>query len=132
MFDEDDVGGIIAVQAVSAAHDTAIECARVEAASLDLPFDLQNIVDANPFVYGNLGNGALLGEFCKFHGGTVKNLSGDEIDVGPGVGMVVGDNFGRVVVCFETNDSDVFYLGWVNHDQIEVVQVHQEVHKWFH
>jgi hypothetical protein len=132
MFDEDDVERTAALQAIITATAPATERAIAEAEALDLPFDLHNIIDTNPYVFGDLGDGQLVGEFVRYRGGLVRNLEGEEVVSDAGIGVVVGDAFGRVVIGFETDPMKITYLGWVNPEDFEVVQIHQEVHKWLH
>lgn len=135
MFDEDDIGCDYASDADLFPLDEDTEQAMADAASLKLPFDLHNILDYNPFIFGDLtkiGQTARVGQYCKFHGGPVSNLIGDQIEISLSVGVIVSDLFGRVVVAFENDDMDLIYVGWINESDIEVVQVHDEVPSWLH
>lgn len=132
MFDEDFLGRGYASDDCFAHVDPVIEQAKFEAAALDLPFDLQNIIDNNPFVFGKLGTGPLIGRTVRYPGGMISNLCGESLDVGPGVGTVIGDAFGRVVLAFENACGQFSYLGWIDASEVEIVFVHREARTWTH
>jgi hypothetical protein len=132
MFDEDFVGHDLVAEDLIGYVDPYVAQAQSEAAAMDLPFDLQNIIDDNPFVFGALGDGPLIGRTVRFPGGMISNLLGDAMDVGAGVGTVIGDAFGRVVIAFETDLGKYSYLGWVNASEIATVVVHGGSRTWKH
>lgn len=132
MADNDDAGCIFAPYEAVTVVDPDEEQAIIEASLLELPFDLYKIVDTNPYIFDDLGESDRTGEYCRYMGGDVHDLSG-AVHPAPGViGVIVGDAFGRVVIAFQTDDNELVYLGWVNDDEIEVVQVREEVHQWLH
>jgi hypothetical protein len=85
-----------------------------------VPFDLERSVSFNPYVFGSLGDGAKIGRWARFKGGTVKSaVDGTELEIEPAVGQIVGDLFGRVILFAE----DSYYIGWLRSDDFEYVPV---------
>ena len=84
------------------------------------PFDLERSVSFNPYDFGTLGDGANIGRWAYFKGGTVKSaVDGTEIELEPIVGQIVGDLFGRVILFAEES----YYIGWLRTDDFEYVTV---------
>jgi hypothetical protein len=106
----------------------------VEAAHLDLPFDLHNVIDNNPFVFGEFGDGPLLGETVRFGSRVCLTLDGTPLEVDGGVATVLGDAFGRVLLAHELCDGiGMVYLGWIDKSEIEVLDICRSgVSRWLH
>lgn len=129
MIDEEEVSFF----EMSPSFSAALESQALEVSKLDLPFDLQNIVDTNPFIFGELGEGALLGQYARFQGGMIKTLDGQDFDAGEGIGQIIGDFAGRVIIAFECEVHGFLYLGWLNPEDYELVTIHfPETQKWMH
>lgn len=128
MIDEDEVS-IFETPSYTAALEDKLN----EVSKLALPFDLQNIVDPNPFIFGELGDGKLLGEYARYLGGTIKTLDGSDFEAAEGVGQIIGDFAGRVIIAFECEAHGFLYLGWLNPEDYELVTIHfPETQKWMH
>jgi hypothetical protein len=132
MFDEDELGSYALTISRPFVPDDQIEEAMAEAAALDLPFDLSNIIDYNPFVYGTLGNGARVGQWVWFKGSTATDLEGNLHTIPAGVALIIGDEFGRCVLGFEDEERGWMYLGWVLSDSFDVLNIHCEISRWTH
>ncbi len=112
--------------------DSRIEDAMAEAAALDLPFDITNTIDDNPFIFGMMGAGSRTGQWVRFHGISAQTLAGDTVEIASGIGLIVGDEFGRVVIAFEDDTLGWTYLGWVTEEHFENVSLHYEASRWTH
>lgn len=132
MFDEDEMGCFSQYISRPFIADDQIEEAMAEAEALDLPFDLTNVIDYNPFVYGGLGIGRDIGKWVRYHGGSVTNLNGDKSEVLPGVALIIGHEYGRYVLGFENERTGWVYLGWVLPESIDFLHIHYENSRWTH
>jgi hypothetical protein len=132
MFDEDERGSVTLSLSRPFVPDNQIEEAMAEAKALDLPFDLANVTDFNPFVYGPLGVGGDIGKWVLFKGREVSNLNGESFTCESGVALVVGHAFGRYVLGFENERTGWAYLGWVLPESFDFLDIHYENSSWMH
>lgn len=104
-----------------------------EASQMELPFDLQNTLSTNPFVYDYCGEKPTkLGEMVKYTGGPVNTLDGDELTLNECIGVIVGYEFGRAVIAFENEEHGWVYLGWVNPEDFHQINIFHENTLWTH
>lgn len=132
MFDEDELSFAQAEFAYPFVTDSRIEEAKAEAAAMVLPFDLTNVLDYNPFVFGSLGEGDRVGTWVYYKGGVASTLAESEVNLNPGVAVIVGAEFGRYVLAFESEKHGWTYLGWVTPDTFDGIDIHYECQRWTH
>jgi hypothetical protein len=82
-----------------------------------LPFDVQYTITDSPAIFGELGKGKLIQQYGRIKGPPIK-MGDEEIIVDGQIGMVIGDNHGRIIVQLVE-----YFLGWLVPAQFEVVNI---------
>lgn len=105
-------------------EDTVTQTLVKEALSMTvptvIPFDCQNVLANNIFVYGETGDGNLIGHLAFHNGGTVYCVDGDSLEIPSGIGLVIGNNHGRVLLRLVEH----LYLGWLDERDVEIIHPH--------
>jgi len=90
----------------------------------------ERVLSPDPFLYGPLGDGPMIGKWIRFTHGYVRHPSGFEIPSDDLCGVVIGDLHGRVLIVTQLPHGTVF-LGWLRPEHYENIQVHENgFQKW--
>jgi hypothetical protein len=92
-----------------------------------LPFDVQYTLTNSVALFGALGNGERIGRYARIKGPSISNAGEEEVEVNNQIGVVIGDLHGRVVVQLPD-----FYLGWLNPEQFELVDIFMPTLNYIH
>ncbi|RYF14500.1 MAG: hypothetical protein EOO77_14230 [Oxalobacteraceae bacterium] len=132
MFDDDEPDGCVPSHGCAVVTDSHVAAAMAEADGLNLPFDLSNVVDYNPFVFGRVYSDPVVGRWVRFHGSEATNLGGQTVPCAPGIARIVGHECGRYVLGFEDQINGAVYLGWVLPTTFDFIDIHHEHSRWTH
>jgi hypothetical protein len=92
----------------------------IEKRPVTAEFDVYRFVTDNPFSFGPLGQSTRIGRWARFLGGEAQiGQSGTQVPLPEQYGIIIGDNFDRIVLSFEGT-----YLGWLNPEDYEVLETY--------